>query len=181
MSAWTCFVLPVLDSPLLTVITGAQVTGLLFDESGRAACVRLSGGGAVLPSRTGPDPAPPQPAPSQAWSAGDIIVSGGVIGSPQLLLLSGIGPADDLSLLGLDVRADLPGAGENLHDHALATVRTCKMGIDRLAAVAPDLRVHGVDGLRVADAPVMPTVTSGNTNAPSVMIGERCADFLLSG
>src|SRR6185312_3747819 len=57
-------------------------------------------------------------------------------------------------------------------------VGTCKMGIDRLAVTTPDLRVHGVDGLRVADASVMPAVTSGNTNAASVMIGERCADFL---
>ena len=60
-------------------------------------------------------------------------------------------------------------------------VGTCKMGIDNMAVVSPaDLRVYGVDGLRVADASVMPSVTSGNTNAPSIMIGERCADFLLA-
>jgi choline dehydrogenase len=59
-------------------------------------------------------------------------------------------------------------------------VGTCKMGIDRMAVTAPDLRVHGVDGLRVADASVMPAVTSGNTNAPTIMIGERCADFVLN-
>jgi choline dehydrogenase len=58
-------------------------------------------------------------------------------------------------------------------------VGTCKMGIDLMAVTAPDLRVHGVAGLRVADASVMPAVTSGNTNAASIMIGERCADFLL--
>ena len=51
-----------------------------------------------------------------------MIVSGGVIGSAQLLLLSGIGPADDLRPLGIDVRADLAGVGANLHDHALATI-----------------------------------------------------------
>ena len=60
-------------------------------------------------------------------------------------------------------------------------VGTCKMGIDNMAVANPaDLRVYGVDGLRVADASVMPAVTSGNTNAPSMMIGERCADFLLA-
>lgn len=60
-------------------------------------------------------------------------------------------------------------------------VGTCKMGIDNMAVVNPaDLSVYGVDGLRVADASVMPSVTSGNTNAPSIMIGERCADFLLA-
>jgi choline dehydrogenase-like flavoprotein len=49
-----------------------------------------------------------------------------------------------------------------------------------MAVVSPaDLKVYGVEGLRVADASVMPAVTSGNTNAPSIMIGERCADFLL--
>ncbi|MFT3864260.1 MAG: GMC family oxidoreductase N-terminal domain-containing protein [Solirubrobacterales bacterium] len=56
-------------------------------------------------------------------------------------------------------------------------VGTCKMGRDELAVVDPTLRVHGIEGLRVADASVMPTVTTGNTNAPAIMIGERAADF----
>jgi len=47
-----------------------------------------------------------------------------------------------------------------------------------MAVVDPRLRVHGVEGLRVADASVMPTVTTGNTNAPSIMIGERVAEFV---
>ncbi|MBV8165831.1 MAG: GMC family oxidoreductase N-terminal domain-containing protein, partial [Alphaproteobacteria bacterium] len=55
---------------------------------------------------------------------------------------------------------------------------TCKMGIDALAVVDPELRVRGIAGLRVADASVMPTVVSGNTNAASIMIGEKCADLL---
>ena len=54
-------------------------------------------------------------------------------------------------------------------------VGTAKMGTDELAVVDPQLRVYGVEGLRVADASVMPTVTSGNTNAASLMIGERVA------
>ena len=55
---------------------------------------------------------------------------------------------------------------------------TCKMGVDEDAVVDPLLRVRGVDGLRVADASIMPAVTTGNTNAPSIMIGERVADFV---
>lgn len=58
-------------------------------------------------------------------------------------------------------------------------VGSCKMGVDDAAVVDPWLRVHGIKGLRVADASVMPSVTTGNTNAPSMMIGERAADFLL--
>jgi choline dehydrogenase len=52
------------------------------------------------------------------------------------------------------------------------------MGLDEVAVVDPHLRVHGIDGLRVADASVIPTVPTGNTNAPSIMIGERVADFV---
>ena len=335
MSTWTAFIEPVVDSPLLTVITSAQVNDLVFDGTGRAAGVRLSGPGLIYAQRTDPadsvrHPVLPEFTATELRSSGDVIVCGGAIGSPQLLLLSGIGPADDLKPLGIAVRADLPGVGANLHDHALATllyssarkipegkannleahffaksdpgmtapdlqplmshfpmpvegfpqleygdgyaivagiirplsrgrlwlrsadpaqhpvidphyleekadvrallaslklsrevgqasalsefrareiapgpdvrtdeelieygmrnlityhhqVGTCKMGIDNRAVVSPaDLTVYGVPGLRVADASVMPAVTSGNTNAPSIMIGERCAEFLLA-
>jgi choline dehydrogenase len=54
------------------------------------------------------------------------------------------------------------------------------MGSDPMAVVDRELRVHGIEGLRIADASIMPTLTSGNTNAPSIMIGEKCADMVLS-
>jgi choline dehydrogenase-like flavoprotein len=60
-------------------------------------------------------------------------------------------------------------------------VGTCRMGTDTASVVDPQLRVHGIPGLRVIDASVIPTVPTGNTNAPAAMIGERGATFVLEG
>ncbi len=84
----------------------------------------------------------------------------------------------------------LPGPAAESDDDLLAFARnfggtvfhasgTCRMGDDDDAVVSPDLRVRGVEGLRVIDASVMPTITSANTNAPSLMIGEKGADLVL--
>jgi len=60
-------------------------------------------------------------------------------------------------------------------------VGTCRMGVDDMAVVDPSLRVRGVEGLRVIDASVMPTITSANTNAASLMIGEKGAELVRTG
>ena len=76
-------------------------------------------------------------------------------------------------------------AGSELRDYVRRTaityhhqVGTCKMGVDELAVVDPQLRVYGIEGLRVADASIMPNVPSGNTHAPTVMVGERAAELV---
>lgn len=296
----------------LTVEPLAQATRLLF-EGRRCVGVRFTRGGAEAEERC----------------RAEVIVCAGAIGSPHLLLLSGVGPAEQLRRFGFPVVADLPGVGENFHNHVLTGVMreankpvppgrqnlseaalflksrpgnpgpdlqlafvhvpfdvtvgtrhpnsvsilpgvvqpvsrgwvrlasgdplsppalnpnyldaredvdrliagvrlarrifatrafadwvgpellpgpgvgdadaaleafvrdhadsyhhqagSCKMGTDPMAVVDPQLRVRGVDGLRVADASVMPAVTSGNCHAAILAIAERLADFLKAG
>ena len=313
MSAWKSFVAPVLNHSNLTLSTGALVHRIVLDR-GRAVGVEYSHSDEV---------------PRLAVADAEVVISAGTLGSPKALLLSGIGPSRHLATVGVKTMVDLPGVGENLHDHLLlsnlyaaqdplpagvnnlleaqlytrsrhcegpapdlqpvfihipypaegyptpehgytiaaglvapksrGTLRlasadpadfpladpnilsdsydldalveaveicreigaaqafapwrraevapgpevttcaelrefvrrsagtyhhqagTCQMGDVNHpeAVVGPDLRVRGVDGLRVADASIMPTVPAGNTNAPAIMIGERAADLLL--
>ena len=312
MSAWRGFVAPILDHPKLKVTTGARVHRVTIAK-GVATGVEYSHGVCSM----------------RAYAEAEVVLCGGVIGSPKVLLLSGIGPAKHLESTGVKPILDLPGVGENLHDHPLlyvtfeskgpqplplnhlleaqvfsrssgcagaapdlqsvfillplladgyrvpdhgyticpglvaprsrgvlrlasadpgdtplvdpnmladpadleamvdavevcreigasesftlwrrgevapgslaktrddlrAFVRqtvvtfhhqvgTCMMGADDdpNSVVGADLRVRGVDGLRVADASIMPAVPAGNTNAPSMMIGERASDLLI--
>jgi choline dehydrogenase len=74
--------------------------------------------------------------------------------------------------------ADLARAAGEIGTTIFHPVGTCKMGSDPMAVVDDRLRVHGIEGLRVIDAGVMPTITSGNTNAPVIMIAEKAADMI---
>ena len=323
------FLRPALQRPNLTVMTHAQVRSVRIDN-GRALGVVASVNGKV-----------------STFEAGETVLAGGAINSPQILMLSGIGRPDDLSQAGVEPLHDLPGVGQNLQDHldictlvgikgkdsydhinevlaglrylltrggpgssnvaeagafvasdlspderpdiqlhfvpallddhgrnrmdgygmtihacnlrpssrgeirlssrnpdeaplifarymstefdrrmmiecarlgrrifeqpAFAEIRsgeilpgsqhqgdealldfvrrkaetiyhpvgTCKMGSDPMSVVDPQLRVQGIDGLRVCDASVIPALVSGNTNAPTIMIAERCAAWML--
>ena len=295
---------PVMSRPNLTVWTETLATRVLFEGTRAVGVAYLKDG-----------------SEQQVRAKKEVILSGGTINSPQLLMLSGVGPGEHLQKFGIRVVADVAGVGENLHDHpivytyyttklsysafgglaasgnafvktqadlpepdlqlicapfsvppvlgngytvvvALATpqsrgrltlrstdptqhpaifanylakqedgeklvtgiqlvrrlnqtkalaafyqedahpgaqlqraeelvefvrnniqsfyhpVGTCKMGHDALAVVDEQLRVRGTEGLRVVDASIMPTIVNGNTNAATIMIGEKAADLI---
>ncbi len=154
-SAAKAYLYPARHRPNLTIVTNAHATRILI-EDGRAVGIEYRMPDHLFTVRC----------------RGEIIVSGGVYGSPQLLQLSGLGPAALLQEFGIPVLRNMPGVGSHLHDHF-------NMGREVGAVVDPRLRVYGIQGLRVADASIMPQVPGDNTNAPSIMIGEKCAHMIL--
>ena len=98
--------------------------------------------------------------------------------------------AQQPALKKVTVREILPGPDAVTDEDLISYIRssgqsswhpigTCKMGSDSMAVVDHELKVHGIVGLRVADSSIFPHHMSSNTNAPSIMVGERCADLLM--
>ena len=88
-------------------------------------------------------------------------------------------PEEFLPGVGFQSDEELIRAAGEIGTTIFHPVGTCKMGHDDMAVVNDRLQVHGVHGLRVVDASIMPTITSGNTNAPTVMIAEKGSEFIL--
>lgn len=127
-SSATAFLDPVRARPNLAIWTGRQASRV-FVEEGRATGVELLRGDTR----------------ETVTVRREIVLSGGVVNSPQLLMLSGIGPADELSRHGIEVARDLPGVGRNLQDHLLARVQyACRRPITLHDLRRPDRAVAAV-------------------------------------
>ncbi len=100
----------------------------------------------------------------------------------QLMTMPALGkyaPHETLPGAQVSSDADLARAAGDIGTTIFHPVGTCRMGTDATAVVDPQLRLHGVQGLRIVDASIMPRIVSGNTASPVVMIAEKAADMIL--
>ena len=134
---------------------------------------------------TGPDPmAHPEIRPNYLSATADRKVAADAIRLTRRIAaakpLARFKPSEYLPGADIDTDEELARAAGDIGTTIFHPVGTAKMGTDPMAVVDPTLKVRGVEGLRVIDASVMPTITSGNTNAPTVMIAEKGADMVLA-
>ncbi|WP_209427812.1 GMC family oxidoreductase N-terminal domain-containing protein [Pararhodobacter sp. SW119] len=129
--------------------------------------------------------AAPEIAPNYLSTEGDRIVAARAIRLTRRIMaaepMARYRPEEHRPGAAVQSEEDLKRAAGDVGTTIFHPVGTARMGTDPRAVVGPDLRVNGVEGLRVADASVMPTITSGNTNAPVLMIAEKCAEMILRG
>lgn len=88
-------------------------------------------------------------------------------------------PDEYLPGSAIQTQEELEEAAGNIGTTIFHPVGTCKMGIDSQAVVDPQLRVHGLESIRIIDASIMPSITSGNTNSPTIMIAEKGARMII--
>ncbi|RLN87503.1 hypothetical protein BBJ28_00004796 [Nothophytophthora sp. Chile5] len=196
-SAATGYLHPILHRENLTVITNTFVNKLVF-EGKKVVGIEVEDDKTKTVAKI--------------RSTKEVLLSGGSVNSPQLLMLSGVGDADQLKAVGVPLVHNLPAVGKNLEDHvtfdefrgdALSPVDstlsdaaldawirrhagtvyhlsgTNRMGEGSNTVVNSQMHVHGIEGLRIVDASIMPNIVSGNINAPVIMMAEKAADMIL--
>jgi len=121
--------------------------------------------------------------PRYLSAPGDLdIMTKAAFGAREIFAAEAFRPVRDTEVLpgaAVQSRDDMQGFIRRKAESIYHPVGSCKMGNDTLSVVDATLKVHGVEGLRIADGSIMPTIVSANTNAPIIMIAERAADFLL--
>ena len=132
---------------------------------------------------TSPDPmAHPEIQPNYLSTEGDRIVAARAIRLTRRIMeqdaLAKYRPEEFKPGPGYQSDADLAAGAGQIASTIFHPVGTARMGTDPAAVVGPDLKVNGIGGLRVVDASVMPRITSGNTNSPTIMIAEKAADMI---